>query len=143
MGRLILSTLILISAVSTVIADFSYLHAGNENWPPHAKLHAVWGVLHVVATHSVALWLLWQGQLSILRIRIATAILMAYVVSFFATVLIAPLFGGVLTPDVDPADLPPEPLGIDGNLFSFVLGLPFIVYGWSRAEHDLRTAPSA
>ncbi len=140
MGRYLLTALILISAVSTVIADLSYLHAGNAAWPPHAKLHAVWGVLHVVATHTVAMWLLWQGQLTVLRIRVATAILLAYVVSFFATLMIAPMFGGATTPDVAPADLPPEPLGIDGNLFSFLLGLPFIVYGWWLAERDARAA---
>ena len=137
MGRNLLTVLLLISLISTVIADLSYLHAANEAWPPHARLHAVWGVTHVLATHLLALGLLWQGTLNLLRVRVAALILLAYVVSFFFALLLAPLFGGVTTPDVPVDRMPPEPFGLDGNLFSFMVGLPFVLYAWWRCERDL------
>lgn len=138
LGRNLLLALLVISATATVIADLGYMHASNESWPGHAKLHAVWGVFHVLGTHSIALWLLCVGALNVLRVRIAALILLAYTISFFLALAIAPLFGGTAEPDV-PADvMPPTLFGLDGNLLSFLVGLPIVFFAWWRSERELR-----
>ena len=142
-GQILLTALILISMVATIVADLSYLHAANTAWPPHARLHAVWSVMHVVATHSLALGVLWIPAINlapVLRVRFATLILLAYIASFFAAVALAPAFEGALAPDVPDELMPPQPLGIDGNLASFVLGTPFVVLAWWLCERAERSA---
>ena len=134
-GRYLLAALIAVSALGTAVADLSYLHASNADWPPHAKLHALWGVAHVMATHSIALYLMLLRP-DIFRIRLGVAILMAYTLTLFVALMLAPVFGASLTPDVAPADMPPEPLGMDGNLFSMMIGVPLILLGWWLCERS-------
>jgi hypothetical protein len=57
-------------------------------------------------------------------------------VSFFVSAAIAPAFGAAMTPDVPAADMPPQPLGWDGNFFSFVVAAPVVVVGWGLCERD-------
>ena len=138
LGRNLLVALLLISASATVIADLGFMHASNDAWPGHAKLHAIWGVFHVLGTHAIALWLLCVGTLNVMRVRAAALILLAYTISFFIALALAGLFGGAAEPDV-PADMmPPTLFGLDGNTLSFLVGLPIVVYAWWRSERDIR-----
>ncbi len=132
-GRNLLVVLVAISAVATAVADLSYIHAGNSDWPPHARLHAIWGVAHVLGTHSIALYLL-SVRPDIFRIRIGVGILLAYALTLFVALLVAPLFGASVEPDLLPADMPPKILGLDGNVFSFLIGVPLILLGWWLCE---------
>ena len=58
-GLYTLTVLLVLSMLATAIADLGFMHAGNEAWPPHAKFHAVWNVVHVALTHAVALGVIW------------------------------------------------------------------------------------
>ena len=138
MGRYLLTALILISLAATVVADLGYLHASNDAWPPHARLHAIWNVMHVLATHALGLGLLWvgAGRVSIVRVRIAALIMIAYAGSFFLAVALGPLFGASVVPDVPPQAMPPQPFGMDGNLFGFLVGLPLIALAWWLSERS-------
>ena len=136
-GRFLLAFLVIVSAAGTAVADLSYMHASNEAWAPHAKLHAVWGVTHVVATHSIGLFLLLKTS-DLFRVRIAVLILLAYMGSFFVTLGLAPLFGGAIAPDVPLSEMPAKPLGIDGNIFSFLVGILLVLLGWWLCERAAR-----
>jgi hypothetical protein len=136
-GRLLLTALSVTTAAGTAAADLSRLHARNPRWPPHARLHAIWNVTHVTATQSLALALLWTGarEDSPLRARIAALLVLSFAVSFFGAALIAPAFGAAITPDVPAEDMPPRPLGLDGNLFSFLAATPLMLLGWRLCEN--------
>ena len=94
----------------------------------------------MMATHSIALYLVLVRP-DIFRIRLGVAILMAYTLTLFVALMLAPVFGASLTPDVALADMPPEPLGMDGNLFSMMIGVPLILLGWWLCERSHK--PSA
>ncbi len=138
LGRNLLAGLILVSALATVVADLGFMHASNDAWPGHAKMHAVWGVFHVLGTHAIALGLLFVGTLNLLRVRIAALILLAYTISFFVALAVGPAFGGAAKPDLPAHMMPPELFGLDGNMLSFLVGLPVLSYAWWRSERELR-----
>jgi hypothetical protein len=87
-------------------------------------------------THGIALALLWFGLKagSIVRVRIAVAIFLAYIVSFFGAALMSSLFGASTHPDLPLEQRPPTIFGMDGNMFGFLLALPVIAYAWWRCE---------
>lgn len=140
MGKNILSAVLVVSIIGTAIADLGYMHASNVSWPPHAKLHAVWSVLHTMGVQSLALGVLWIGAFGeqIVRIRIAILILFMYVSSFFVSLVLAPLFGAAITPDLPLERMPPTLLGLDGNVISMLVATPLIVWIWWQCEIDAR-----
>lgn len=144
MGRYVLSVVFVLMIVATAVADLGFMHASNEVWPPHARLHAIWNVLHVLGTHSVALGLLWVGARagSIQRVRAAVLISLAFVVSFFLAALLAPPFGASVHPDLPLHDRPPTLFGMDGNMLGFILILPVVAWAWWKCEQDAETEPS-
>jgi hypothetical protein len=119
-----------------MVADLGLMHVSNPAWPPHARFHALWSVLHVVATHALALGLLGFGErrTQMLRVRMATLLFLSYVVSFFVAWLLASPFGATLTPDVPVARRPPVPFGLDGNLLSFLVVAPVVFLAWRLCE---------
>lgn len=143
LGRILLVVIFTVSAVGTAVADLGFMHASNEGWPPHAKLHAVWGVFHVLATHTVgATLLLWQ--FTVTKARIAVAILLSYTLSFFVAWMVAPQFGGALAPDIAAEKLEAsQRMGIDGNLLSFLVMVPLVLIGWWLCERAVPARLSA
>lgn len=144
MGRYVLSVVFILMIVATAVADLGFMHASNDVWPPHARLHAIWNVLHVLGTHSVALGLLWVGARagSIQRVRAAVVISLAFVVSFFLAALLAPLFGASVHPDLPLHERPPTVFGMDGNMLGFIVILPIVAWAWRKCEQDTETRPS-
>jgi hypothetical protein len=142
-GVLLLSFMIVVVVAGTVAIDLGFMHASNADWPPHARFHGVWFVLGVVATHCLALGLLWFGEYDTktLRLRIAALIVLSNGIAFFASWLIAPLFQASLTPDLPIERMPDKPLGLDGNLFSFLVITPLVLLGWWLSERDLARQP--
>jgi len=138
MGRKLLIGLLLLSIFATAIADLGFMHASNESWPPHARLHAIWNVVHVTFTHGVALGLLTIHYVEpdIIRIRIAVAIFLAYILSFFCAALLSSPFGASTIPDLPPHLRPSTILGMDGNMFGFLLALPVVLYAWWYCEKE-------
>ena len=134
-GRILLTLLAIATAAGTAVADLSALHAQNPNWPPHARLHAVWNVMQVTLTQVLAIALLWTGGTPTrLRARVAALLLLVYSGSFFAAAWLAPAFGASLSPDVAPDAMPPRPFGLDGNLVSVMLATPLVLLGWWLCE---------
>lgn len=136
MGRITLTIVLVLLIVATAVADLGFMHASNAAWPPHARMHAIWNVVHVAGTHGLALGLLWIGRDagSIVRVRIAVAIVLAFVVGFFAAAALAPALGGSVHPDLPPADRPPTLFGLDGNAIGFLLVLPIVLLAWRACE---------
>ena len=93
MGRNILTVLFGLMIIATAVADLGFMHASNDAWPPHARLHAIWNVIHVAGTHGLALGLLWVGSNagSIVRVRVAVGIFVVFVVSFFVAAALSPM----------------------------------------------------
>lgn len=60
--RYLLTLLIAVSMIETALADLGYMHASNHAWPPHAKFHAIWAVMHVAAIHLLARRFLWTDS---------------------------------------------------------------------------------
>ena len=140
MGRKLLIGLLLLSIIATAIADLGFMHALNEFWPPHARLHAIWNVVHVTFTHSIALGLLTirYVDLDIIRIRISVAIFLAYILSFFCAALLSTFFGASTIPDLPIQQRPPTIFGMDGNMFGFLLALPVVLYAWWESEKEFK-----
>jgi hypothetical protein len=142
-GVVLLSFMIVVVLAGTLAIDLGFMHASNADWPPHARFHGVWFVLGVVATHCLALALLWFGDepTRTLRLRIAALIVFSNSIAFFASWLIAPLFHASLTPDLPSERMPDKPLGLDGNLFSFLVITPLVLLGWWLSERELARQP--
>jgi hypothetical protein len=138
-GYLLLSFMIVAVVAGTLAIDLGFMHASNADWPPHARFHGVWFVLGVVATHCLALATLWFGESDtrLLRLRVAALIVLGNSVAFFAAWLLAPLFQASLTPDLPMERMPAKPLGLDGNLFSFLVITPLVLIGWWLSERDV------
>ena len=140
MGRNILTVLLVLMIIATAVADLGFMHASNDAWPPHARYHAIWNVFHVTATHGLALGLLWLGNNagSIERIRIAVGVFLAFVVSFFASTALSPLFEASVHPDLPLAERHPTLLGMDGNTIGFLAVLPFVAWAWRVSEREAK-----
>jgi hypothetical protein len=141
MGRLTLTALLVLMIAATAVADLGFMHASNPAWPPHARLHAIWNVVHVAGTHLLALGLLWVGPNagSVVRVRIAVGVLLAFVLSFFVAATLAPGFDGSVHPDLPAADRPPTLFGLDGNSLGFLLVLPIVLLAWLACEKRARS----
>lgn len=138
MGKVVLSGLLVLSLIGTPIADLGFMHAGNEAWPPHARLHAVWSVFHTMAVQMLALGILWLGPNagSVFSIRISVLVLGAYIASFFLSLAAGPLFGASIVPDLPQESMPPTLLGLDGNVVSMLIATPLLAWAWWLCERD-------
>jgi hypothetical protein len=141
-GCLLLATVSMVIVAGTAVADLSALHAQNPSWPPHARFHAMWHVVHVAGVQCVAMALLWTAtkRQFIDGVWPAAGLLGAYALSFLASVASTPLFGASITPDVSTELMPRRPLGLDGNLFSVLVVTPMILIGWALARR--RASPA-
>jgi hypothetical protein len=138
-GFQLLSFMIIVTVAGTLAIDLGSMHASNADWPPHARFHGVWFVLGVVASHGLALVILRVGKndTRTLRLRLATLMVLGNIVAFFSAWLLAPLFHASLTPDLPVERMPAKPLGLDGNLFSFLVITPLVLLGWWLSERDV------
>ena len=145
MGRFVLSVLLILMIIATAVADLGFMHASNDAWPPHAKYHAIWNVMHVAGTHGLALGVLWWGKSagSIERVRIAAGIFLAFVISFFAATALSWLFGASPHPDLPVDERPPTLFGMDGNTLGFLLVLPFVAWAWRSSEREAKRQMNA
>ena len=78
--------------IGPAVADFNKTHAKNPLWTAHARFHVVWQVFGNSALAILTLYFIWgTGDLML-------GALMNYIWigSFFATVLVMPMFAGAL-----------------------------------------------
>ena len=135
-ARTILTAVLVLTIISGAIADFGFMHASNDGWPPHAKFHALWNVWHITGTHGLALAVFWLDMNldKHVQIRLATLIHLALAVSFFISMATATVWGASVHPDIPVADRPPTLFGIDGNVLGFLLATPLVVWAWLSVE---------
>ena len=84
--------------------------------------------------------LLWIGANagSIVRVRVAIGIFLAFVVSFFIAAALSPIFEASVHPDLPLAERPPTLFGMDGNMLGFLLVLPLVIWAWRICERDAK-----
>jgi hypothetical protein len=105
LARILLTLITLGYSVGPAFADFNATHATNPLWTPHARFHVVWQVLSYCGVGLIALGLIWSGGPdATMRLYLAALLAAAVYLSFFATVLLRPRYGGELT---DPNGYPP------------------------------------
>lgn len=61
-GRVIISLIAVMTAVSPYLADWNETHIYNPLWPPHAKFHNGQTMLMGAACGLLALWALWGAS---------------------------------------------------------------------------------
>ena len=120
-ARVLLSLVAVAQGLGPMRADFNRTHATNPTWTSHARFHVVWQVLIQCGVSLVVLYLLW-GRPEGFGVWIAVALCANWILTFFATVLAMPRFGGTLA-DADTGIRPfrfglgDRRLEIDTNLF--------------------------
>jgi hypothetical protein len=124
--RTLMSLIGLAIAIGPCIADFNRTHATNPLWPPHARFHVVWQCLIQASMGLIVVQLLQvhnDGNSSwfdgavvdyLFRLRLANKILFGWLISFIATLVTMPIFGGALR---DVNGLPPTRFAYGKRVF--------------------------
>ena len=103
-GRILVTFVALFWALGAVAADFNETHVFNPTWPPHARFHAVFLLVVLLATTTVALGMTWSGN------RLGAVLIAVYPAAFF----VVPIVPGVAFSD---PGLPAHDIaGIPGQL---------------------------
>lgn len=113
--RLLLSAVAFALAFGPMRADFNTTHAVNPLWPPHARFHVVWQVLHNAGISFVSLYLLWAPALDYsAHIVIAAVLNFIWGITFYATLASMKVFGGALA---DTNGIKPFAFNIAGKVY--------------------------
>jgi hypothetical protein len=109
LGRILLSVVLVSTAVVSVAVDWNASHIFNPDWAPHAKFHDV-VMLHLLSgVCLLGLWLLWRRSPEPeIGARVAALIPIIFWTAFFYTTLLVP--GTSLS--ASPEEVPPQLLGI-------------------------------
>lgn len=105
LSRILLSVVIVNTAVVSVAVDWNATHIFNPTWVPHARFHDVVMLWLLSSLSVVALWLLWRRSLEPdVSITVATLVPVLFWFPFFFTTL--------LVPGTSLSALPDEPLPV-------------------------------
>ncbi|QLE57598.1 DUF6640 family protein [Nostoc sp. TCL26-01] len=105
LSRILLSVVIVNTAVVSVAVDWNATHIFNPTWVPHARFHDVVMLWLLSSLSVVALWLLWRRSLeSDVSVTVATLVPVLFWAPFFFTTL--------LVPGTSLSALPDEPLPV-------------------------------
>jgi hypothetical protein len=90
-GRCILSFVLVVTALLSIVVDWSTTHLFNPAWPPHAVFHD-WAMINLLNGISVCgLWLLWRKSPEPeIGIKMATLISLIFWSAFFYTTTLLP-----------------------------------------------------
>lgn len=108
-GRILISVVVVVTAVVSVAVDWNSSHVFNPDWPPHARFHDV-VMLHLLSGVCIlALWLMWRRSTEPdIGVRVAALIPIIFWAAFFYTTLLVPGTGLSAAPN----ELPPSVAGI-------------------------------
>ncbi|MBR8837443.1 MAG: hypothetical protein DSM106950_26390 [Stigonema ocellatum SAG 48.90 = DSM 106950] len=59
-GRILLSTVVVVTTVVSIVVDWNGSHVFNPAWVPHARFHDVMLLVTLIGIMGVSLWLLWR-----------------------------------------------------------------------------------
>ncbi|MCP6758379.1 MAG: hypothetical protein NHB32_06270 [Fischerella sp. CENA71] len=91
LGRILLSVVIINTAVVSVAVDWNASHIFNPTWVPHARFHDVVMLWLLSSLSAIALWLLWRRSAEPqVSITVATLVPMLFWLPFFFTTLLVP-----------------------------------------------------
>lgn len=108
-GRILLSVVLVATAVVSVAVDWNASHIFNPDWTPHARFHDV-VMLHLLSGVCIlGLWLMWRRSPEPeIGARVAALIPIIFWAAFFYTTFLVPGTGLGASPD----EVPPILLGI-------------------------------
>ncbi|MBE9205107.1 hypothetical protein IQ244_00855 [Nostoc sp. LEGE 06077] len=110
LSRILLSVVIVNTAVVSVAVDWNATHIFNPTWVPHARFHDVVMLWLLSSLSVVALWLLWRRSLEPdISVTVATLVPVLFWTPFF--------FATLLVPGTSLSALPDEPLPL-------IVGIP-------------------
>lgn len=118
-----------------LMVDLTETHVFKPDWPPHARLHAVW-LLATGATLAIyAVALLWtSGTDKAHRLRHASVIGCIVLTGFFIAALTTDIYGGAFTELAEPDTV----FGINTNIFAFSAAAVLQLIGtyviWTKAS---------
>ena len=131
-GKLLMTLATLIYGFIPPFADFNHTHAANPLWPGHARFHVVWQVIITFFLAILGLYLLWVRKTEKdFSIKISFLLGLIVLGGFMTNAIITHLYGGALS---DPNGVPPIFSNVDANLFTFAIGLVFLVSGYFMAN---------
>ncbi|BCL38712.1 DUF6640 family protein [Nostoc sp. MS1] len=91
LSRILLSVVIVNTAVVSVAVDWNATHIFNPTWVPHARFHDVVMLWLLSSLSAIALWLLWRRSAEPqVSFAIATLVPMLFWFPFFFTTLLVP-----------------------------------------------------
>jgi hypothetical protein len=127
LGKVAITVATLTYGVVPLLVDLTETHALHPAWSPHARFHLVWQILSGAGVALIALSLLWLYSGSMrLRANVATALGLALLGGFYASMLLRPVYGSALN---EPGGVPLDN-GMDQNLRGFSVALIILVVGW-------------
>ncbi|HEY9707765.1 MAG TPA: DUF6640 family protein [Oculatellaceae cyanobacterium] len=142
-SRILLSVVVVNTAVVSVVVDWNSSHIFNPDWPPHARFHDV-VMLHLLSGCSlIALWLLWrQSAEPEVGFKVATLIPVIFWAAFFYTTLLVPGTGLSATPNEAPPSLAGIPLYPNVIIAAINVMLAAIAYWLYHSQSAARRNPS-
>ncbi len=91
LGRIVLTTVLINTAVISTLVDWNSSHIFNPAWPAHARFHDI-AMLHLLnGVCILALWLMWRRSPEPeIGIRVAALIPIIFWGAFFYTTFLVP-----------------------------------------------------
>lgn len=110
-GRILISVVVVNTAVVSTIVDWNSSHIFNPAWPPHARFHDV-AMLHLLDGVSIlGLWLMWRRSAEPeIGVRVAALVPIIFWAAFFYTTFLVPGTSLLASPDESPPSFAGIPL---------------------------------
>ncbi|MCO8276793.1 hypothetical protein M1L60_40060 [Actinoplanes sp. TRM 88003] len=88
-GRIVLTVALAATLLGPTVVDFNESHVFNEDWPPHARYHAVMLLAIGMAMSVVGLWLVWRRSTDpVTSLRVAAAVPVVVWGAFFVPLFV-------------------------------------------------------
>lgn len=130
-GKRLLKSIAVFTAVGGFVADFNRTHLLNPNWPPHAKFHDAMSICFGFFVGAISFYLLARKEHSPMDLKLAT-ILPA---SFWLSMMFSFLFPGARGLEAEFPELVPKVGNIYLNELPFALMLLLLlVLGYKLAR---------
>ncbi len=112
-SMILLGVLAAMQGVGTIAIDLGRTHAGNREWPGHARFHVIWHVVNVVLLSVGAEVVLWSGVLPEgVRFYVALGLTVIPLLGFLGALAARRVFGATLG---DRKGMPPLVVWVGGR----------------------------